>query len=238
MLYIFHGSDHDALRTKLASVREALHSKRPEAEFFKLDDPEQVTPAALEELTQSQGLFERKYIVQLDRLLDNEGVRAAIVNGASLLGSSENVFLLVDEQLEKQTYDALAGHAYAVHHFPSQKKGASEFNVFALTDALGSRNKKEIWTEYHKALRAGKEPEELHGILFWQVKSMILASTSRSASEAGMKSFPFKKAREFAANYSREELNMLSRDLVICYHQARRGQGTLADNLERCILSL
>ena len=238
MLYIFHGSDHTALREKLASVRHTLHTKRPDAELFKLDDPEQVTPAALEELAGGQGLFEQKYIVQLDRVIDDQKARDAISDAAEMLGSSDNVFLLAEDQLEQQTLTKLEGHAHAVHHFPVKKKEANEFNVFTLTDALGRRDKKTLWVAYHKALRSGKDAEELHGILFWQIKAMLLASTCSTAQEAGMKDFPFKKAKEFAARFSHDDLCELSRNLVTCFHEARRGQGMLRDNLEQWILRL
>jgi hypothetical protein len=157
---------------------------------------------------------------------------------AEHLAASDNIFLIVESEPSQKVVNELYSHAQAVYHFPVKKSGEQEFNVFSLTDALGKRDKKTLWVQFHKARRAGKEPEELHGILFWQVKSMILASSHANAKEAGMKDFPFKKAKEFAGNYTNEELFDLSEKLVTYFHEARRGQGDIATNLERCILEM
>jgi len=237
MLYVVHGDQTDNVRQKAAELRIALHKKRPDAELFKLDE-EQVTHDRLQELAGGQGLFERKYIVQIDRVTDNSDAREAVLAMASAIATSDNVFLVVEGTLEKKTRDTLSKEADKVYAYQTTGKAKQEFNIFVLTDALGKRDKKTLWVEFWKARRAHKEAEEIHGILFWQVKAMLMARVHKSADEAGMKPFPYKKAKEFAGNYSDEELADLSRRLVQSYHEARRGNGNLADNVERFVLSL
>ena len=104
------------------------------------------------------------------------------------------------------------------------KGGAKdEFKIFALTDALGARDKKALWTLYRKAVELGKVPEEIHGILFWQVKSMVLAARSKSAGEAGLNPFVYGKAKRYAENYSGDELKAMLEKLVTIYHDSHRG---------------
>lgn len=238
MLYLFYGTDHDKLRATLERFRTALRTKRPDAELFKLDDPDQLTAGVIEELATSRGLFEHKYIVQLDRILESAEAKELVSQYAASLAASENVFLVVEGELDAPTRKKLEKHAADVFAFPVTAKKQEEYNAFRLADALGKRDKKTLWTEYQRAKMARKEPEELHGILHWQLKTIMLAMDHSSAEAAGLKPFPYKKASGFANNFSRDELADLSRRLVATYHEARRGNGELGDNLERFILAL
>jgi hypothetical protein len=80
--------------------------------------------------------------------------------------------------------------------------------------------------------------EEIHGVLFWQVKSMLLATRAKDAEDAGMKAFPFGKAKRFAKNYSPEELVQLSRAMLEVSHEARRGVHDFSLALERLLLTV
>lgn len=66
-------------------------------------------------------------------------------------------------------------------------KGA--FNVFALTDSVGERDKRKSWTLYQKALAGGMSAEEVFWRIVWVVKTMLLVSKTKSAEEAEVKPF-------------------------------------------------
>ena len=117
-------------------------------------------------------------------------------------------------------------------------RSRSEFNIFALTDALGARKKKEAWILYQKALAAGMSAEEVFFKLFWQVKSMLIALKTRSVEETDMKAFPYAKAKGFLKNFKPGELENLSEGLVLGYYQARRGKGEIETLVEKILLSL
>src|SRR3989338_6056678 len=118
------------------------------------------------------------------------------------------------------------------------EKSSSTFNIFALTDAIGGRNKREAWMLYRKALASGQVPEEIFYRIFWQVKTMLLACCTKSAEEADMKPFPYSKAKSFLKNFKPNELEKLSEALVVGYHQARRGEEEIETFIEKTILSL
>ncbi|MEK7662102.1 MAG: hypothetical protein AAB355_01195 [Patescibacteria group bacterium] len=120
----------------------------------------------------------------------------------------------------------------------SLEKSSSAFNIFALTDAIGGRNKREAWVLYRKALASGMVVEEIFYKIFWQVKSMLLANRTKSAEEADMKTFPYNKAKSFLKNFSTSELQNLSENLVVGYHQARRGEEEIETFLEKIILEI
>ena len=81
-------------------------------------------------------------------------------------------------------------------------------------------------------------PEEIHGILFWQVKSIVLASRTKSATEAGLNPFVYSKAKSFAENFNQQELDKILEDIVRLYHDAHRGLHDFETAMEIFILSL
>ncbi len=117
-------------------------------------------------------------------------------------------------------------------------KSSSAFNIFALTDAIGARNKREAWMLYRKALASGMVPEEVFFKLVWQVKTMLVASRTGSAEEAEMKTFPYNKAKGFLKNFKASELEKLSEALVRSYHELRRGHEDAETMVEKALLSL
>lgn len=123
---------------------------------------------------------------------------------------------------------------------PTESKShpAAPFNIFSLTDAIGARKKRDAWVLYMKALASGLSPEEVFYKLQWQTKTMLLASKTKSAEEAGMKAFPYSKAKGFLKNFKPGELEKMSEELVRSYHAARRGEGEIETFVEKTLLRL
>jgi len=237
MLYFIYGTDIDKVREKTHSLLDSLFAKKPNASFFSLT-PESFSEAKLEELTGAQGLFEEKYIVLLDRVLESEPAKEVVLARRKEIAESPHIFVAMEKTLDKKTATQMDKIAEKTQEFSLNEKGGAKekFNVFALTDAFGNRKKKEAWAILQKAFLAGLSPEELHGILVWQVKSMLLASASDSAKESGLNPFVFKKAEGFARNFSESELKKISSELVSIYHDSRRGIVDFDIALERFVL--
>jgi len=121
---------------------------------------------------------------------------------------------------------------------PILDRKGREFNIFSFTDALGARNKREAWTLYQKALAAGVSAEEVFFKVAWQIKTMLVAKRTKSAEEADMKAYPYSKAKGFLKNFKPGELEKLSEEIVIGYHQARRGRGEIETFVEKTLLRL
>ncbi|MEX2405542.1 MAG: hypothetical protein WD579_02975 [Candidatus Paceibacterota bacterium] len=237
MLIVIYGTDFRKTRKKLTASLVGLQKKRPDAEMFELND-ETFDPARFEELLGGQGLFERKNIVVLDRVFSSKEGKEVAMASCKEIGESENVFILHEPSLKKKEVDKLEKHAYSVYEFNKKISKEKEYKPFGLSDAVGRRDIKKAWNELNRAWSEGKLPEEIHGLLFWQLKSMIVASSTKSANEAGMKAFVYNKARKGASNYTIEELHALSRNLIERYHEARRGAGELTTHIEKFILNL
>ncbi|MDP3996293.1 MAG: hypothetical protein Q8P86_01190, partial [bacterium] len=183
------------------------------------------------------GLFERKFIVYGNRIFENQEAKVFVMEKLKEIAVSENIFILLEGPVDAAALKKIEKAGGKVQKY-GEKNEAKEKKDFSLTEALGRRDKKTLWVLFQKEIMKGKEVEELHGLLFWQIKSMIVSLNSRSAVEAEMHPFVFQKSRAFAKNYSEDELKNLSSKLVSLYHDSRRGLHDFNTALERFILTI
>lgn len=237
MLYVFHGTDMQKARAKLRELVAALKGKKPDAAHIKIS-AENWSESALDEAISSQGLFSDKLIVQIDRVLEHPEAGEALLRRAGEMGSSPNIFVLIEEELEADLLALLEKNAEKVQEYAAPSKFEREVSAFALGDAIGRKDKKMAWVELQKLRLAGLAPEEIHGTVFWQIKSMLVAALSKDEKESGLKPFVYKKSKGFAANFTLEKIQDMSSALVRMFHEAHRGSTTLADALEMFVLGL
>jgi hypothetical protein len=247
MIYFYHGTDSESARKKAKVTIDSLLVKRPDATLVKIGD-EDLSEDRISELTLSQALFSNKYIVFFYKTFDNKGNKELILKKLKELASSDNIFIFAEGKVDKASLAKIGKNAEKVQEFvktekPLDKKGklaliGEKIDFFEFADALGRRDKKGLWVLYQDALAELVPAEEVHGIFFWQTKSMVLGKKCKTAEEAGMKPFPFQKAREYARNYKDDELKDLLETLVSMYHEAHRGNIDFYVALERFILSL
>jgi len=215
MLYILHGKDKESLKKKSKSLVSGLQKKRPDAEVFTLTS-ETFGEGKFNELLSSQGLFSTRYIVVLSNVFENSEAREIILKEAKKLKESENIVILIEQSFKKADEKKLFKYAEDVQEFVSKvEKKKEEYKPFGLTDALGKRDKKALWTQFHEALMNNQPAEQVFSVLFWQIKSMIVASKTKSAKEADMKPFVYNKSKSFAKNYSEDELLKLSSSFLL-----------------------
>ncbi len=237
MLYLIYGDDFEKARGKARELIAALQKKKPGAEVFRLED-EMVSVSKLDELAGSQGLFEKKYIVFADNVFRSEEAKEIVLGKLETLAESENIFIFLEGELSKTDLKQLEKFAEKVQRFSGAMKKEKPFNIFSLTEKLGQRDKRGLWVLYQKALAQGLAPEEIHGILFWQIKAMLAAVLVKTAEEAGFKPFVYQKAKNFSRNFSPAELKNLSSKMVSVYHNSRRSGPNLDIALERLILEI
>lgn len=236
MLYLIHGNDWEKARAKAREILSLLQSKRPDAVTVSFEEGG-ISEAKIEELSGSQGLFERKFIVFSDRICTDAQNIEIIKEKISMIASSENVFIFLEGELKADLLKIFEKHATKVQEFKKLEK-KERFNSFLLADALGARNKEKLWVLYHQALKEGLVAEELHGTLFWQIKAMLSATLVKTPAEAGLKPFSWAKAKNALRNWKPKELKKVSSEMVSIYHDARRGEHELETALEKFILDL
>lgn len=247
MIYFYFGTDTDSARKKAKVTIDSLLSKKPDATLVKIGD-EDLSIDKITELTSSQALFSNKYIVFLYRTFDNKENKELVLKNLKEFADSENIFIFVESKIDKTNLTNIEKKAEKVQEFikPEKKLNKKEklaligekIDFFEFSDALGRRDKKGLWVLYQDALAEQVPAEEVHGIFFWQIKSMLLAKKSKNAEEANMKPYPFQKACEYSRKYKDGELENISSKLVSMYHEAHRGNIDFYIALEKFILEL
>jgi hypothetical protein len=144
-----------------------------------------------------------------------------------------------DEFYHKNIFDEVVDADFSVEEEATLllSKKQNDFPIFGLTDAIGARNKRESWIQYQRALASGLSAEEVFWKVVWQIKNMLTASRT-TEKESGLNPFVYKKAKAALGHFKPGELEVFSEQLVVGYHEARRGKAEIETFLERFLLSL
>ncbi len=242
MLHAVKGQTPEG-RHKAHGIVHALQTKRPEAELFTFSDTSWSSDK-FNELLSSRGLFESKYIILLDQTFKSTDAKEYIMSQLKDLASSDHAFVLYEENFDATTLKKIEKHAHKIHEIEENKTPQNikskkeEFNVFKLSDALGSRDKKSLWLIFNEMLRRGVVAEEMHGILWWQIKSMLIICKTKNVGESGLNPFVYKKSLQYASNFKKGELNKIANDLIDMYHKAHRGEVDFMVELEKFVLGI
>jgi len=213
-----------------------IKKKRPDAQVFVFEGAF-IDPTPLDELIEARGLFVEKHVVVLKQPFETEESSDLVLERVERFAQSENIFILAEGKVDAARKKKLEAHAERVEEHSRAAK-ERDTSGFAVSDALGARDRRTLWKEYVLALRSGAEPEMLHGTLAWAARSMVLASRCASAEEAGLSPFVYGKFKRYAGNYTEEERLRLSRELLALYHDAHRGKHDLAVATERWTLTV
>jgi len=144
------------------------------------------------------------------------------------------VFIIIEPKILKKERTKLEKHAKSYSEYKLVEAKGQDNSLFNLAELLGRKDKKNLWLEFRKAIDSGKQPEEVHGILWWQVKTLLLIQNSDT--NPGLHPFVFNKNKKVADNFSAHELRDLSKNLVSIYHKARMGEVDMETGLEKFIL--
>jgi DNA polymerase III delta subunit len=237
MIYFLYGNDTHKARAKLHEMLDALAKKRPDSEVFKLTS-ENWSEGQFDELLASQGLFDQKYIVVLDMLFEKKDIKGYILDRLEEAKAAEHVFLLLEGKTDAATIKKIEPAAAKSQEFIQSEDKRPSFNIFSITDKLVQKDKKGLWISYVDLLDKGASGEEIHGILFWQLKNMLLASRAKDPKETGLSPYAYKNALSGGRNFTEEELVSLSSRLVDITHRVRTGDGQMTVMLEKWILEL
>lgn len=235
MLYVVYGNDREKGRARFRALRQELTTKHAEERVIVEGE---MSSGFFDTLTESQGLFGNTTLFVCDCLFDKKNEQEEFFAHQEKLSTSPNCFLVFEPSLDREIIKSFGGKIKEEEFSLPKNNFRPEFNIFSLGDALGRRNKKELWALYREAIKDGVTPEEISGTLFWAVKNIALMKNATPGDDCGMSPFVAKKAREFATNYSMEEIENLSRSLVSIYHESHRGGEVMDVALERFILNL
>ncbi len=231
MLYLLLGTNSEKRR----ELRTQLTQKYASSDaYVVMRDDTNSSISELEELLTAATLFGEPLVVVYDGALADHDLADYAQKHASELGDSKNHFIFSETAMLKPVRTKFEKYAALVEEFQLPKTDAKKpaFNTFSLTDAFAEKDKKKTWMLYRQAIDAGIDPREITGVLFWMIKSLILAKTTKNAAEAGLNPFVFSKAQKSAKQFTDEELAKLSTQLVHTYHKGQMGEIEFEEGLE------
>ena len=231
MLRVFVGND-------VVAVRKETHEflDKCAGEVTRITS-ENYAPGMLDEYISAQSLFGgQEGPVVLDFLSERDGALESIDEVLSDLAAASRMFVYIDIKPKAAREKLLRMHA-EMYQDVEEGVGSEKFNTFALADAFAHKDKKSLWVLYMRARMAGVAPEEVAGVLFWQIKSLLLAARTATAAEAGMKDYPYRKAKGALKEFKKSELEKLSKELLLVYHRGH-ADSAMDLGLERFLLAL
>ncbi len=238
MLYVIHGTDTQKGRKKLQAMVGVLQTKQPDTTLFRLS-PENWNQGFLDEVLSGVNLFTPKNIIVLDSLVSNKDTVEYIEERIADFAESEHVCILFDSKINKALLTKLEKKAQKIeeHNLKTDTDTVKKApQTFAFAEALASRNKVNSWKLFQELVADGLPAEEIHGVVWWQFKSIYVAYDAKTAGEVDMKPYTFSKCQGFKKNWKKDELNVFLDGLVDMYHKAHRGEVDFMIELERLCL--
>lgn len=237
MLYLIYGTDTIKSQNKYNDLILSLRERQPNSAVFLLNS-ENFSVAQWQELLVGQSLFYQKYIVGVNRLLANKEFGSVISDSFEELAASPHIFIFIEESVELKTFAKIEKTAEKILFFDKKETIMEKIDDFAITDAFCRRDRKKMWLEFTRALTNGREADMIFWQLWWQLKMLLIAKTTRQKVPKNIKPFVFNKALQASANYSEEELKSLSRQLIRFYHGHFSGSEDFIFGLEKIILEI
>ncbi len=237
MIIFLYGNAFNKLHKKQKDIINSLKKKRPGSEVFFVNE-ETFDKGKMEELLYGRGLFDEKYITVLKNLLKNDDSQKYILSNLKNLKESPHVFILVEESVTKALLKKISEYSYIVEDISLKKTIEKDFNIFSFTDAVGERDKLKAWIILNEGLMYGKDIENFYNLFFWLIKGIKAAQIFSSFTDAGMKPYPYNKARLYSKNYTPQELEKISLELLNAPQKERKGITSLRSSVERLILDL
>jgi DNA polymerase III delta subunit len=232
MLTIYFGNDVVQVRTKAFAYVATLEKKDYEVVRIEADAYQSGMCATLG----GRSLFGGKKVYVLDMPSDSELFLQELTGLLPEYSEAEDIYVVIEGALlsaDKKRYEKVG--ATLNEHTKTDK---DFFNVFVLADALARKDKKMLWVGIIEARTHGVSTEEVIGTLWWQLKTLSLARRAKSAAEAGLKDFPYNKAKRALGTFKEGEIERLSRELLAVYHDGHSGVRDIDTAFEAWVLTL
>jgi len=116
MFYILHGQDTYRSREKFNELVSHFKTKVSDLGFFRIEG-ENFSEAEFKELLRGKTLFEKKYVVVCENVLENKEALNFIPGGLDDLAKTENMFLFWEEGVEEKVLEEFKKQAYKIQEY-------------------------------------------------------------------------------------------------------------------------
>jgi len=234
MIYAVIGNGNPKAADKYRFLKEQFSLKYPDARHLTFTG-ETLDVKDIFDTVSQQSFFGGAYLISCVQISENKDIKEIFSDLITAMGKSENHFLFFEHHLDKKILTLIEKYG-KVYSFPAPYT-LPEYNVFALPQKVGERDRKGAWVELQRAKKAGVSEDELLHPLLWQIKTILLASQTTPA-ESGLKPNVYSRACGYGRNYSREELNELSFALSLLPSRVVSGEVEMDIALETIVLSI
>lgn len=231
MLKLYYGTNRQAARDAVnAFVQTNL---APDGTLTTID-PLSYSDGQLAEALGASSLFGGAEWFLIDTPAADDDVLAEVYDNLAEMSESQNTFLILEGALLAPAKKKYRKHTDSDEEFTAV--AGQRFNNFAMADALASKDRRNLWVLLQTAKSEGMAAEFIIGTLWWQLKTLRLASVTNNADEAGMKEYPYNKAKRSLAAFAPGEVQRLSQSLLELYHDGHAGVQDIDLALERWVL--
>lgn len=233
MLKVFYGDDVVTVRHEAMQAVELFCKAGYTSVSYSAED---YLPSLVNNSLQAGSLFGTKAVVVFDNPSANKEFYDEVVAVVSDLQTSVLPFVIIEQKLlaiQLRVFTKVGAEIYE-----AKKTVLGKFNTFALADALLTRDKKLLWILLQKAHQEAIEEESIIGILWWQLKTLRLTYLTKNATEAGVKDFPYNKAKRAQSKFPLADVEALSFNLLKVYHDGHNGKNNMTIALEKWVLSI
>ena len=233
MYVVFYGTDRGGVRD---AASKYIEKNLPTDVTLTTIDAADYQAGQVADALGATSLFGGSECFILDTPSLNADFLEAVKDALKELAASANTFIILEGPLLAAPKKKYSTHATEMVELTKPKD--FQFNAFSLAEAVAAKDKRTLWVLLQEARLNGLREEEIIGMLWWQLKALRLASLTKSAAEAGMKEFPYNKAKSALRNFAPGEVEKLSQSLLELYHDAHAGVSDLDMALERWVLKL
>lgn len=258
MLYFLHGDDTRKVRQKTSEMIDALLRRQSDASVYRVGI-DSWNSDYVNDLLNSQGLFLPKYIVVFSFISENKDFFAELLRILSDIKKTEHVCIISEGDISAKDEEKIKKFAVKSQEFLIKTKasgasgaGSASLNfvkkdeppTFAFAESFANRQFLKSMKYFTELLSRQIVAEEIHGILWWQMKSIKLSSSVSSAVGAGLNPFVFKKSKQLASTLWKDEemlkqpqiLDTVLNELFEMYHLAHRGESDFYTALEKLVV--
>ncbi|MCA9362001.1 hypothetical protein KC906_01370 [Candidatus Kaiserbacteria bacterium] len=231
MYVVFFGTDRGGVRDAATSY---IEKNLPADATLTTIDAAEYQPSQLSDALGASSLFGGEEWFVIDTPSNNSECDEEVKGALADMAESSNTFIVLESALLAASKKTYAKHATNMQECTAEK--ADRFNSFALAEALAGKDKRKLWVLLQEAKLSGMREEEIVGMLWWQLKALRLAQTTRSAAEAGMKDFPYNKAKRALVQFAPGEVERITQSLLELYHDGHAGVREMDLALEEWVL--
>ncbi len=237
MIIFIYGDDTKKVREKTTATVDGLLLKQKDASIFKID-ASNWSLEYVKELLNAQGLFLPKYIITFNFISENKEFFAEMLDLLKEMKSAEHICIIAEGDITEKNKEKIKKLATKSQEFNINKIEVKkqEAPTFAFATSFANREFQKTERYLNKLLDLKMVPEEIHGVLWWQMKSVKLASMAQSAVGAGLNPFVFKNAKSASEKWNPEDLDQVLNSLFEMYHQAHRGKIDFYNAIERLVV--